>query len=241
MIEAISKIKGLKITLKIFADKLNRADRLKFVSYNTYLGDFIPLLFIKKISTTIVIPTQGSDDDLLAHMKSNTRNEIRKAIREGCTFEELQDIPLFVNYYNSFAEEKGLALIDNDHCYKYGESLKIFAVKKDDDIFSAHANLVDKQTKRSMLLYSASIRLTDNINRSAVGNANRFLHFKELAWFRDYGIESYDFGGIYTGEKDTAQIGIASFKRSFGGEEKKSISVYSIPYYLLLLFKRLLP
>lgn len=229
-----------KYTQKILYPDILLLDALKIVSYTYYLGkdNFISKLFIKSISTTILIDLNNSDDGLLNNMKSNTRNEIRKAIKEGSEFVNNVDVMEFVHYYNEFAIQKGLTQITEKSCKKYGDNLIITGVKKGDVFLSMHASVFDIEEQYAILLYSASKRLEDEYLSKIIGASNRYLHYRDFILLRNLNCNKYDLGGIYTGDSDIAQIGIANFKKSFGGEEKKRISYRSFLFSLLfMMFK----
>lgn len=238
---AIKSRNGIfSLRLLLFARKLRLSDWFGVSSYNVFLGNTRNFLFIKYIRHTININLQQNDDELLSMAKSNTRNEIRRAIRDDYFFRETVSIPEFIVFYNKFAIEKGLAVISDSYCVKYGDSIFITGVEWNGYTVAMHANVYDREEKIVRLLYSASLRLSEHIEVNRIGIGNRYLHYRDFIYFRDMGATVYDFGGIYIGDKDKSQIGIAQFKRSFGGEDVTTLFIYSPIYYLLLFFKKLL-
>jgi hypothetical protein len=70
------------------------------------------------------------------------------------------------------------------------------------------------------LQYSASaFRGRDSAYRSLVGRANRWLHWQCMLRFREMGIATYDWGGVFEEESTAEQAGLNRFKREFRGRE----------------------
>ena len=195
---------------------------------------------VKSQSSTLLVNLNQTEEELLQGCKSNTRNEIRRAIREDFFFEKVESIDEFVAYYNNFALDKGLDVINNDDLMKYGNHLILFKSGKDDITMTMHASIVDFDIKKVSLLYSASIRLDDGIDRKSVGFSNRFLHFKEFLAFKEMGYETYDFSGVCLDPSDNAKYQIGLFKQSFGGEITPAVRLYSIPMAIIMKIKSLL-
>lgn len=83
-----------------------------------------------------------------------------------------------------------------------------------------HSYLIDNEDRgRVRLLHSASHfrSLLSSQERALVGRANRFLHYKDMLYFRNKGFSTYDFGGISIDDNDEEQKKIGAFKRGFGG------------------------
>jgi len=239
MITTFSKVSVITVTNKIFARSYSLSDLFKIVSYSTYLGEKKPPIMIIKTKSTVVIPLHQTDDELLMGTKSKTRNQIRKAMKDQVECEVSSDVEEFVSFYNEFAKEKGLPNITVASCLKYKDSIHLSKACLGNKTICYHANLIDCDTKRSLLLYSASSRLLEGVDRGMIGNANRYLHLFDLCSLRDAGMDVFDFGGIYLGHKDKAKMGIADFKQSFGGSIEKVVSYYSFSFYLLSLFRNL--
>jgi hypothetical protein len=58
--------------------------------------------------------------------------------------------------------------------------------------------------------------------RSAIGRANRLLHWHDMLFFKNQEVSTYDFGGWYEKKEDPARLNINKFKESFGGEIVKT-------------------
>lgn len=78
-----------------------------------------------------------------------------------------------------------------------------------------HLYLVGSDT---LLLLNSITWLTDapvSGLSSAVGRANRLLHWRDIQFARDSGLSYYDFGGYYVPEDGSPKASISRFKRQF--------------------------
>lgn len=69
--------------------------------------------------------------------------------------------------------------------------------------------------KSSCLIFSISNFRAESSLRNLTGRMNKMLHIVDMRWFRDNGVELYDWGNISRSGK---QVGIDQFKVSFGGD-----------------------
>ena len=93
----------------------------------------------------------------------------------------------FVEFYNKFAEEKNIEQISLSHLNKYGPNILLYQSGKNGVVMTMHATMVDPESKFSMLLYSASARLDQGVDKKDVGFSNRFLHYREFVEFKSLG------------------------------------------------------
>lgn len=226
-------------SLKIGANKVTLKDKLLLSQFNNYLG--APVFgMCKKIGHTIVVDLSLNEDELLSNCKSNTRNEIRRAIRENFFFEKEESISNFVKYYNDFASEKGIPTITESDITCYADHIEIYKSGKDGKIMTMHANIIDEDNNTATLLYSASIRLSDGVDRKDIGFSNRFLHYKEFILFKQNNLRQYDFNGISIDPDDKERYAISQFKASFGGEQKEVTWLYSWPFIIINKIKNII-
>ena len=226
--------------LKINATKVDFIDRFRCALYSTYLGKGTWGMASKKGHTIHIDLTQDKEE-IFSGFKKNTRNEVRRAIREDYFFDPVIDLQEFVDFYNNFAKEKALALITPGHLAKYGKSIIMFKAGVNGTTLCMHASTLDNEEKIAALLYSASVRLNDGIEKKSVGFANRFLHYKEFLVFKEMGYEKYDFSGVCIDENQPDKYLIGLFKKSFGGEETTSIELKSYPMLIIQAIYGFLP
>lgn len=230
MIEVINKI----YIQRFFASKLPISDLFKAVTYTQYEGkNKVPWYYKQVKGETCTLDLTKPLTEILAGMKSNTRNEIKRAIKEGIDFETNYCYETFVPFYNNFCESKNLEnKIEVNTLTKYDKTI-ITVAKYDNIVLAMHAIVINEKDKEAMLLYSCSQRLNDNISKKMIGWGNRFLHYKEFELFKELGIKRYEWNGICTNPNNSDIYNISLFKLAFGGEAKPSLGLRT-PLFMLL-------
>lgn len=169
-----------------------------------------------------------TSEELLANCKSNVRNEIRRAEKDGITTayygsivsKTVEDsiIEEFNNEYNVMNEKKGRnarPILDNLKHLNACNALVVSTALFNNEIVAFHAYVCDGNITR--LLYSVSTFRNEDITPSIVGRANRRLHYIDMVAFKEHGYKVYDWGGY---SLDENLKGISDFKAGFGGIEK---------------------
>lgn len=223
-------------TLKVYARRRTFMDIIKPTLFTGFLGGR-QTGFVSEIRKTLIINLTQDADGLMSGCKSNTRNEIRRGVKDGHQLRTGITAEEFVPFYNAFAQEKGLPLIKISDIYKYPHC-EINAVVLNDIPLTMHANIIDDEEKIVRLLYSASVRFDANIDTKTVGFSNRFLHYKEFVHYHEKGMIRYDFGGVVEDENNVAQYRISQFKKGFGGEVTDDVFLMSYSFVLLARIKR---
>lgn len=223
---------------RFFAKQLPWSDLFKAVTYTQYEGEgSIPWFYQQIEGETSTLDLTKSTDELLSVMKSNTRNEIKRAIKEGVEFSHNEDYESFVPFYNDFCEQKGIDYkTDVPTLKKYNRTI-ITVARYGDTILAMHATVVNTADKVAMLLYSCSHRMGDGIDRKIIGWGNRFLHYKDFEYFKELGIERYEWNGICTDPSRPDVYNISLFKLSFGSEAKRSLSLRT-PLFMFMKWCR---
>ena len=186
----------------------------------------------EKAPGTFSIPLQTRFVDLtedpgklLAGMNSATRNEVRRGYRDPIVVEfdanpTIATAEEFYTFYDQFARAKKLP---SANWMRLGSmqasgSLLLSRVKDTEGhVLVWHCYMRDRS--RARLLHSASIyRLNHAKERERLlSRANRHLHWRDMLALRELGVATYDFGGWYAGETDTAKLNVNIFKEGFGG------------------------
>lgn len=167
-------------------------------------------------------------EDISVPISKNTRYKIQRAEREGFAPRLVMDPTiaegsLFADYYDTFAQHKGLAPCNRPKVKALCESSALLlssVAETDGNLASAHAYVKDSSLGRVRLLYSASHfrAMSDSGERNRVGRANRLLHWHEILTLKDFGFRLYDLGGIPLDSSDREKNAIARFKLEFGGK-----------------------
>ena len=212
------EVKSVTHINRYFATRLSLVDVFRVIHYFNYLGDprNIPFFYLKKTGVSCVTDLSMPMDDIMHSMKSNTRNEIRRAIKEGCIFEVSEDIKEFVLFYNSFCHDKKLNDFATIGRIKKFKDFLITKVLCQDTLLAMHVNILDPLEKRAFLMFSCSQRLVEGVDRKLIGWGNRYLHFKDLEYLKGLGYLMYDWSGICLNPND-CRYSIGQFKLSFGG------------------------
>jgi lipid II:glycine glycyltransferase (peptidoglycan interpeptide bridge formation enzyme) len=213
-------------------DKINYFDALKFTFYyriNTIQKHFG---FIQKYYYTVNNFLDKSIDEIFNGFSSTVKNEIRRSEKVNVQIGFINDVDKFIQFYNSFANEKDIFEIDEALIFGYRDNLLITCATYNNEILSAHAYLIDKQAGITRLLYSASIRLVEDVDSTFISRANKYLHFKDMEYFKAEGLLIYDFGGYAYNTHEIQKLGINKFKLSFGGE---IVKYYDYQSYLTVL------
>lgn len=233
------EIKSKTHVVRLFAEKLTPIrDLFTPVYYANYKGDKskISFFYTVGIGDSAVSDLKLSMDELFSLMKSNTRNEIKRAIKEGISFEYGDDYDSFVPFYNSFCESKRLHdRTDLTRLQKYNAGDNRVVITKalyGGQVLTMHATVMNKIEKMAFLLFSCSQRLDKDVDKKMIGWGNRYLHYKDFEYLKNEGIELYEWSGIVTDPNDE-RYSIAQFKLSFGGKPTKTVVIRS-PLFMLL-------
>lgn len=229
------EIKSWSHTIRLYATRTNFSDIFKPIIYFGYRGDIkkVPFYYKVKRGGTAFSDLSLPMENLLAVMKSNTRNEIRRAIKEGCVFKRCEDTVRFINFYNAFCNSKGFSdRTSIARMGKYANVLLTEAVSREGTVLAMHANVLDRKSNTAFLLYSCSQRLDAYANTKLIGWANRFLHYKDMEYLRNEGYVNYDWSGVDS-NPNSGTYSIGQFKMSFGGKYSDSYVLLS-PVYLML-------
>lgn len=233
------EIKSMTHTVRLFASRLDILDLVMPVMYCSYRGnkDKIPFYYKVIRGDSCFTDLTVGIDAVLASMKSNTRNEIRRADREGCKFSIVGDMDEFIPFHNSFCDSKNLPdHVDRSRLLKYGNRLLLTKVTCNGVVLAMHANIVDPVSKTALLILSSSQRLSENVDKKMIGWGNRFLHFKELEYLEKEGYATYDWSGVCLDPNDP-RYSIGQFKLGFGGKLVDSWTLES-PVYTFLIWLR---
>jgi lipid II:glycine glycyltransferase (peptidoglycan interpeptide bridge formation enzyme) len=185
-------------------------------------------------------------DSIFNNFNSTTRNEIRRVEKDSTIlFKTSNDLNLFYGFYNKFAKSKknlsqfnGIYLLNKNDIMIVTIAAFQFNKEEPDEPMVMHLYLIDYEEKRAVLLNSASLFRYKEFShlKNKIGMANRFLHFRDMLYFRSLGLSKYDFGGYAINTNDTEKKQINFFKQSFGGE---IITEYDYSSFLFFLAKQI--
>ena len=222
---------------RYFADSLRWSDFFLPVQYFGFRGKGgIPWYYKVARGMTCCTDLSVGMEAIMASMKSNTRNEIRRAEREGVRFEVVQGYDEFIPFYNEFCSNKGLSDYTSRARMQKFPKLLVTRVVHDGQVLAMHTNILDEKSRIALLQFSCSTRLAEGVDRKMVGWANRYLHYKDLEWLTNSGYSFYDWSGVCV-NRASPQYTIGQFKLSFGGVLTESV-VLRTPVFVMLCFAR---
>lgn len=176
---------------------------------------------------TLVSDLAPDPDSLLAVFTPDCRYKVRRAgSRDGLHdsfFGTPRDrLESFADFYDRFAHQKGLPPCDRAWLAAACRAGRLALTAASDGAGEAlvwHAYVHTARVAR--LQYSAScFRDKDTLQRSLIGRANRWLHWRDMLAFRARGVREYDWGGVFPDDATPERAGINAFKRSFGGRRE---------------------
>lgn len=183
-------------------------------------------------SWTIITDLSGSESDLMYRLSKETRKQVRRAEREGITVERLncmdpRVIDDFTHFWNQFSESKedvrdiltvsvqlkGLYQLAKTSMLEISRSLG-----PDGKPIVYHVLIV--VDRRACVQHSASLfrESQSSIQRHFLGWANRYLHWRNMLYYKQKGYAQYDMGGWYAGKDNESLLRINQFKKEFGGK-----------------------
>ncbi|MEA4986606.1 MAG: GNAT family N-acetyltransferase [Anaerovorax sp.] len=220
MISILRKKLFLKVNEIYFVDKELEKKILKGADIVFYIQASKKLLN-SRIFTTNHINLKLGLEDLFNNITKNTRYEIRRAIRQDkweiqhIDQPNKEEIQLLCERYNQFAIKKNITSANFN---------KLVALKEANALVISKAHVGGywvchvyvKDCNRARLLYSFHyVDHNLNENKSLLGRGNRLLHWEDIQYYKQNGLNVYDFGGA--GKQDEKVRNITKFKEEFGG------------------------
>lgn len=181
-------------------------------------------IFLKK-QCTLLLDLVKSEEILFNNIQKTMRYEIKRCEKELFEFKVLDEnnisdsiLENFEKVYNDMYKDKGIdcslsmSLVRD---YLKNNNFILTITLKENNIYAYHAYTHDKDSVR--LLYSCSNFRGLQDQKAEIGRANKYLHWKDILYFKNKGVKVYDFGGVKSFENPN---GIDKFKMNFGGIQK---------------------
>lgn len=192
---------------------------------------------------TIIIPLEGTGDEILARMKQKCRYNVRLAEKKGITVRAWDDLDGFHRMMTVTGGRDGFGVHSLEY---YKKAYDLFHPTGMADILVAEyegkplaALMVFALGARAYYLYGAST--DEERNRMPT----YLLQWRAMQWARERGCTEYDLWGVPDADEETLEAqfesrsdglwGVYRFKRGFGGEVKRVAQaldrVYLRPLY----------
>ena len=174
-----------------------------------------------------------SEDEIFGNLQKSYRQQIKNAEAEGITWEFHNDIDGFVSFFNEMAKTIKVEPTSRQRIEEMGDLILLSYAKINGNVLVAHSHIVDKEFGIVRAHHSAGRRLDENFDRNLIGRANKFLHYKEMMYFKNQGFKVYDFGGYTENTTNPALLGINEFKLNFGGQKVVCKNYFSKSFLLM--------
>lgn len=188
------------------------------------------------VDTSYTVFTDLTEDAevILSKVRKKVRYEINRALNEEFQIRYFEAVDLRQNV--SVVDEFEKAYMDFCDVIQDKKVRKAYSRKKIDGYIKNDCITLSTIEKDNctvfhlyvhdeasvVLLYSVSNFRDRDVDQNLSGRANKLLHYKDILYFKDMELKTYDWGNISSIENPN---GIDNFKKSFGGEIGKVYNV----------------
>ena len=206
------------------------------------MDGFIPSFATVQPPRTILIPLDGSEEDLLARMNQKTRYNIRLSQKKDLTIEESNDAAVFHQLMMLTGDRDAFGVHSEAYyrkcleCFSEGKKGRILLVRYQGKPLSAIMLFIEG--KRGYYLYGAS----SNEERNRM--PNHLAQWTAMKICKEAGCTEYDLWGIPDEDEETLEAQfqdrhdglwpVYRFKRGFGGKVLRTMGSYDYVYSPLL-------
>lgn len=193
---------------------------------------------------TITVSLAGSEDEILARMKSKTRYNIRLAAKKGVEVRMGYDVDQLYTLMDNTSDRSAFGIHTRSY---YQDAFRIFSEEGKCRIFLAEFEgkalasiMVFLHGRRSWYFYGGS----SNQHRDKM--PTYLIQWEAMRWVKSEGCEEYDLWGVPDEDLDTLEEnftkrgdglwGVYRFKRGFGGELKRTKGPWDRVYKPLIYF-----
>lgn len=215
-------------------DRLNsRADIVRLLRVNK--GNMEFKNSIKELNYTLITNLDESEDGLFLKMRRSYKSQIQRCLNEDVAIsiyetkqvKENPDILSgFYSTYMHYCDSSGRPELKKNfdmkkiNSYIDNNCITIsIADFKDGKVYHMYVH----DEKNTVILYSASDFRNDYVDRNLAGRANKLLHYKDMIYFKDMNVHSYDWGNVTS---FTEPNGVDAFKMAFGGNHAEVYNIF---------------
>ena len=228
------------IFLRVEPDYWQNTPEANALEYS--MENFIPAFATVQPPRTVVVPLEGTDDELLARMNQKTRYNIRLSQKKDLTVEESDDAAVFHDLMVTTGNRDAFGVHTEAYyrkcldCFHEGKKGRIILVSYDGKPLSALMLFIEG--KRGYYLYGAS----SNEERNRM--PNYLAQWTAMKICKEAGCTEYDLWGIPDEEESVLEAQfmerqdglwpVYRFKRGFGGEVKRTMGSFDYVYSPIL-------
>ncbi|MHB9033557.1 MAG: lipid II:glycine glycyltransferase FemX [Anaerolineae bacterium] len=202
--------------------------KLEWLEYHGFTASPITIQPLR----TIMVDLQPDEGEILAHMKSKWRYNIRLSERRGVTVRagEPADIPAFYELLRITGERDHfgihtLAYYQNAYMgYADAQCVKLLLAEYEGELLAGL--MVFAFNRQAWYLYGAS----NNTHRELM--VNHQLQWRAMQWAKSQGCKQYDLWGIAgsEGNEEDQLKGVGQFKSGFGGRVVEYVGAFDKVY-----------
>lgn len=224
------------IFLRVEPDFWQGSDEAK--ALESSMEGFIPSFATVQPPRTILIPLDGTEDELLARMNQKTRYNIRLSQKKDLTIEESDNAVMFHQLMMLTGDRDAFGVHSEAYyqkcleCFAEGKKGRILLVRYQGKPLSAIMLFIEG--KRGYYLYGAS----SNEQRNRM--PNHLAQWTAIRICREAGCTEYDLWGIPDEDEETLEAQFQNrhdglwpvyrFKRGFGGKVLRTMGSYDYVY-----------
>lgn len=197
---------------------------------------------------TLLVDLSSTKDEIWSRIYHRTQTEINSFINNNkFDHEVLHPVPQknfaeCLDLLEKFTSIRKIRKPEKERLAAYNNEgiLFISSIRSGASIYCVNFYRVTEQRAVNLHSFTTQELIANEHSSSFFGKAHRTLHWLDMIYFKEKGIEKYDFGGWYNGEKDESLLHINQFKEQFGGERvvEYSGAIYHNP--VLKLIKKIL-
>lgn len=213
-------------------NELNSKSEICFLHSCDFFITDVPKYCVEIEQNTLITDLTQTKESIFQKINKNYRYEIRRCEKENIVVKNYNSKEIlknsdifekFITVYNDMYKSKGLKTTFNKElmkAYIMADMVVFSAAFFDNEPLVFHSYIVGDETTR--FFYSASPFRSNKYDASLIGRMNKYLHWNDLLYFKDIGVQKYDWGGI---GKSLAVSGISQFKMKFSGD-KSDVCTY---------------
>lgn len=174
-------------------------------------------------------------DDIRGDFTKTIRNEILRAEKEAVSVTVFSSNDILAN--KTICDLLHNRYLQFCHDNNYESIIENFKIDEIKELSKTNNTVVTKalfdsgevyhvyycNEENTMLAFSFSVFIGSINDKSSQGRANKYLHYRDMEYFSNKGLNIYDWGGLFDPENPN---GIDRFKLSFGSKPRDAYKIF---------------